>query len=261
MEKLVNEKKMVILYPELATKIGLNEAIMLQHIHFWLKESKHHKDGRVWVYNTYQAWQEQLSFWSTETVKRVIKRLEKAGYLLSANYNRLKLDKTKWYSINYEKVAELCTEEIHSTGENDPSSVTECSSEEVTFTQAIPKSTTNHTSKKELKDQSCEEQIAPLDQEETMSDSKSNNSEMEYVIRKVFPNGLKKDWMDSIYRVYDSYSAELTLPVYKRVLKNVSDNQAGIKKFEKYLEKAVENELSSKADDYVVSLLFKKIYS
>ena len=73
MEKLVNEKKMVILYPELATKIGLNEAIMLQHIHFWLQESKHHKDGRVWVYNTYQAWQEQLSFWSTETVKRVIK--------------------------------------------------------------------------------------------------------------------------------------------------------------------------------------------
>ena len=48
MEKLVNEKKMVILYPELATKIGLNEAIMLQHIHFWLQESKHHKDGRVW---------------------------------------------------------------------------------------------------------------------------------------------------------------------------------------------------------------------
>ena len=147
MEKLVNEKRMVILYPDLATKIGLNEAIMLQHIHFWLQESKHHKDGRVWVYNTYQAWQEQLSFWSTETVKRVIKRLEKAGYLLSANYNRLKLDKTKWYSINYEKVAELGAEEIHSTGENESSSVTECSSEVVTFTQAIPKSTTNHTSK------------------------------------------------------------------------------------------------------------------
>ncbi len=133
MEKLVNEKRMVILYPDLATKIGLNEAIMLQHIHFWLQESKHHKDGRVWVYNTYQAWQEQLSFWSTETVKRVIKRLEKDGYLLSANYNRLKLDKTKWYSINYEKVAELGTEEIHSTGENESSCVTECSSEAVTF--------------------------------------------------------------------------------------------------------------------------------
>ena len=78
MEKLVNEKTMVILYPNLAAKIGLNEAIMLQHIHFWLKESKNHRDGRLWVYNTYLSWQEQLPFWSTETIKRVIRRLEKA---------------------------------------------------------------------------------------------------------------------------------------------------------------------------------------
>ena len=81
---------------------------------------------------------------------------------------------------------------------------------------------------------------------------------MEYVIRKIFPNGLKKDWMDSIYRVYDSYSAELTLPVYKRVLKSVSNNQSGIKKFEKYLEKAVENELSSKQTPMYESTFQKK---
>ncbi len=37
-----------------------------------------------------------------------------------------------------------------------------------------------------------------------------------------------------------------SLPAYKRVLKNISENIAGIKKFEKYLEKAVKNELSSK---------------
>ena len=116
MEKLVNEKHMVILYPKLAAKIGVNEAIILQHIHSRLEESEHYRDGRVWVYNTYQGLQEQLPFWSADTIKRVIRRLEKGVYLFSANYNRSQMDKTKWYSINYEKVEEFWEKEIDSTG-------------------------------------------------------------------------------------------------------------------------------------------------
>ncbi len=249
MEKLVNEKNMVILYPKLAAKIGLNEAIMLQHIHFWLKESKNQRDGRLWVYNTYLSWQEQLPFWSAETIKRVIRRLEKAGYLLSANYNRFKMDKTKWYSINYEKVAELWEKETNSTGKDAPSDQTECHEVEGTFDQALPKSTTNHNSKKEQhqnqSNQSSEEQIALL-HSKINDDSQKNINEIKSIVCKVFPNGLRKDWMDSIYKVYDFYSEEISLPAYKRVLKNISENIAGIQKFEKYLEKAVKNELSSK---------------
>ena len=66
--------------------------------------------------NTYQGLQEQLSFWSADTIKRVIRRLEKVGYLFSANYNRSQMDKTKWYSINYEKVEAFWEKEIDSTG-------------------------------------------------------------------------------------------------------------------------------------------------
>ena len=113
--------------------------------------------------NTYLNWQEQLPFWSAETIKRVIRRLEKNGYLLSANYNRYKMDKTKWYSINYEKVAELWEEETDSSGNNDQFDDTECFEVEGEFDQAIPKSTSNHISKKELHinqfNQSREEQI------------------------------------------------------------------------------------------------------
>ena len=254
MEKLVNEKHMVMLYPKLAARIGLNEAIMLQHIHFWLKESKNHRDGRMWVYNTYLSWQEQLPFWSAETIKRVIRRLEKNGYLLSANYNRFKMDKTKWYSINYEKVAELWEEETDSTCHNDQSDDTDCIEVEDEFDQAIPKSTTNHISKKELQkelhtnqsNQSSEEQIASPESPIKEDDSQKNTSEIKSIVCKVFPNGLRKDWMDSIYKIYDFYSDEISLPAYKRVLKNISENITRIKKFEKYLEQAVKNELSPK---------------
>jgi hypothetical protein len=90
MSKLLIYDNPIMILPSLAQKIGLNEAVMLQQIHYWLVSSQHEKEGRKWVYNTYRDWQLQLPFWSESTIKRSIKSLEDQGYLLSANYNRLK---------------------------------------------------------------------------------------------------------------------------------------------------------------------------
>ena len=103
---LVNESPVMII-PSLAAKIGLNEAVVLQQIHYWLGISKHNIEGRTWVYNTYEEWQKQLPFWSVSTIKRTIRSLEMLGLLLSENWNRMKMDKTKWYSIDYEKLQEF----------------------------------------------------------------------------------------------------------------------------------------------------------
>lgn len=96
-----------MIIPSLAAKIGLNEAVVLQQIHYWLGISKHHIEGRTWVYNTYEEWQKQFPFWSVSTIKRTIRSLEMLGLLLSDNWNQMKMDKTKWYSIDYEKLQEL----------------------------------------------------------------------------------------------------------------------------------------------------------
>jgi uncharacterized phage protein (TIGR02220 family) len=103
---LINESPVMVI-PSLAVKIGLNEAMVLQQIHYWLGISKHDIDGRTWVYNTYEEWQKQFPFWSVSTIKRTFRSLEMMGYLLSENWNRMKMDKTKWYSINYEKLQDL----------------------------------------------------------------------------------------------------------------------------------------------------------
>ncbi|ETI69900.1 conserved phage C-terminal domain-containing protein [Neobacillus vireti] len=103
---LINESPVMII-PSLAAKIGLNEAVVLQQIHYWLGISKHKIEGRTWVYNTYEEWQKQLPFWSVSTIKRAIRSLEMLGLLLSENWNQMKMDKTKWYSIAYEKLQEF----------------------------------------------------------------------------------------------------------------------------------------------------------
>ena len=104
---LIAEPPLQVL-PTLATKIGLNEAIIIQQLHYWLLKSEHVHDLKKWIYNTYEDWQRQFPFWSIDTIKRIFIGLEKNGLILSEKkFNKIKIDRTKWYSINYEKLEEV----------------------------------------------------------------------------------------------------------------------------------------------------------
>jgi hypothetical protein len=101
------------LHPELAVRIGLHEAIVLQQVHYWLTGNRptHLKDGRQWIYNTIEAWNKQFPFWSLATVRRTFAVLRERGLLLaSSDYNKLKMDKTLWYTIDYDAVAAVFAE-------------------------------------------------------------------------------------------------------------------------------------------------------
>ena len=89
------------LQPKLAVRVGLNEAILVQQIHYWLQRSNHTHDGKKWIYNTHDSWLEQFPFWSKATLKRVITSLKSQGLINTGNYNRMKMDRTVWYTINY----------------------------------------------------------------------------------------------------------------------------------------------------------------
>ena len=107
MSLLISEPPLQVL-PTLARLIGLNEAIILQQVHYWLQRSNNVRDGYRWVYNSYPEWYKQMPIWKSETTMRTaFKNLEKQGLLITANYNKAKFDKTKWYRINYEKLSLL----------------------------------------------------------------------------------------------------------------------------------------------------------
>lgn len=112
---LINENPLQVL-PTLACAIGLNEAVVLQQIHYWMSSSQHFYDGRRWVYNSVTNWQKQFPFWSEATIKRALVSLERQGMVSCANYNRDPRDRSKWYSINYAVLEAL---EQHSKPMND----------------------------------------------------------------------------------------------------------------------------------------------
>ncbi len=105
---LINEHPLMLL-PTLAKAIGLNESIILQQLHYWLnpKINNNKKEGRYWVFNSYNSWKEQFPFWSETTIKRTILSLEKQLLIVSKNFNNSSFNKTKWYSIDYKKLSEL----------------------------------------------------------------------------------------------------------------------------------------------------------
>ncbi|MDK2932390.1 MAG: hypothetical protein PWP27_200 [Clostridiales bacterium] len=113
MTKLLLDERPIIVMPQLAKKIGLNEAIVIQQIHYWLKvneeTNKHFYNNRYWMYNSFEKWCEQFPFWSIATIKRIFKNLEKQKILLVSNYNKYRRDRTKWYTIDYNRLEEVAS--------------------------------------------------------------------------------------------------------------------------------------------------------
>lgn len=123
MNLLINEPPLQVL-PSLASLIGLNESIVLQQVHYWLRKTTFKLDGKKWFYKTYESWQEEFPFWSMATIRRTINNLEKLGLIISTNkYNKMKFDKTKWYTIDYENYQQLMSSQF---AENELSSCSDC---------------------------------------------------------------------------------------------------------------------------------------
>ena len=104
MNKLLISESPLVLQPKVAKILGLNEAIFMQQIHYWLQRSTHEINGLKWVYNSYDALQKQFPFWSVRTIKSVVKGLQRRELLFIGHFHKNRWDKTNWYSINYEKL-------------------------------------------------------------------------------------------------------------------------------------------------------------
>ena len=111
MSKVLFNRKPITIDIDFATAVGLNEAIVLQQIHYWIvknkEEGRNLKEGRFWTYNSIEEWHKKIPFLKKDAVRKSLEKLRKLEILLVGNYNKSRVDRTLWYTINYEKLDEF----------------------------------------------------------------------------------------------------------------------------------------------------------
>lgn len=89
-----------------AIKYGVEKATLLANIKFWLNHNKNKDlsavkhDGYYWMYNTAKDMSNVLPYFTQSKIQRLLKQLEDDGVLIVGNYNKVKYDRTKWYTLS-----------------------------------------------------------------------------------------------------------------------------------------------------------------
>ena len=121
---------------DMATKYGMVEAILLNHICFWIAKNKannvHAHDGRYWTYTTVKALSELYPYLTANQVRRALEKLKEKGLIIDGEYNAKPFDRTKWYSLSDAGMAEVgvdfhATEAANNTIPNDEEDNSNCS--------------------------------------------------------------------------------------------------------------------------------------
>jgi len=87
---------------EMAKEVGIEAAIIYQNICFWVDKNRANNqnfiNGYFWTYNTYNAWQELFPYMKLNTIKRAIKVLKEAGFIVVEKGLN---ESNKWDKTNY----------------------------------------------------------------------------------------------------------------------------------------------------------------
>jgi hypothetical protein len=83
------------------------QAMFIAQLHYWLQKDDVgvHRHGFHWIYNTEWEWREQFPWMSEYTIGRIRRKLEKLGYVVSNDFNRNPLDRTKHSTLDYYRIA------------------------------------------------------------------------------------------------------------------------------------------------------------
>lgn len=89
---------------QLATIVGLTEALLLQHFYWWYLHARTlpdmHREGRVWFFRSVSEIREQFPYLSDGNVRTAIQHLIDRGLVVKGDYSSASMNKATWYSLN-----------------------------------------------------------------------------------------------------------------------------------------------------------------
>jgi len=184
---------------QLAEQYGVEEAVLLNHLYFWIQHNaankQHFHDGRYWTYNSAQAFSEIFTFWSRQKIDRMIQNLKDQDAVIIGNYNEKNGDKTRWFAL---------PEKVVSVIEGRPVACSEMSKPLLKNEQALLKS----------------EQPLPDSKPDINTDTKITLAHFE----EFWSSYPKKKAKENARRAFEKLARSKTAPTIQRLIESVMEH-------------------------------------
>jgi len=89
---------------EIAKQLGVNAAVFLQHMKWWIQKNRenkdtqrHYRDGRWWTYNSAKALATIFPYWTPRQIRRIIESLVEEEVILTAKLGGN--DRRMWFAF------------------------------------------------------------------------------------------------------------------------------------------------------------------
>lgn len=117
---LLLDETPLLVRPQLAVAVGLNEAILLQQLHYMLQNDRAHRavelDGHRWIRISLPSLATHFPFWSEATTKRAVQNLRTRGLILTSRGRE-----SNTYAIDYITLDDVASAHFAANGSDQPS--------------------------------------------------------------------------------------------------------------------------------------------
>lgn len=190
---------------EVAKKYGVQSAILLKHLYFWIAKNKANNinfyDDYYWTYNSKKAFAELFPYMTARQIEYALQKLIDDGLVITGNYNKVAYDRTLWYAITKKgySILQNCEMEETKSVNGNPENV-----------EPIPNSKPNpkpHIKNKDNKKKREKKPFIPPTLEEVEEFCKGRNSSVDP--KQFFDFFDVADWVDSKGKKVNNWKQKL----------------------------------------------------
>ena len=206
---------------EIAKKYGILEAVLLNHLWFWIKKNKanntNYFDGNYWTYNSKKAFSELFPYASERQIDYALKKLIDCGLVITGNYNKSSYDRTLWYAI---------TKVGYSILQNCEMETTKLLNGNDEIVQPIPDINTDintdNNNKKERKKTSYDEILNSMIEDEEVKNSIYEFIKMRKLIKKPMTDRAVTMLINKLFKLSNNKQIQIKI-LEQSILKNWTD--------------------------------------
>ena len=206
---------------EIAKKYGILEAVLLNHLWFWIKKNKanntNYFDGNYWTFNSTKAFSELFPYVSERQIKYALKHLREEEIIKVGNYNKDTRDRTLWYAF---------TEKGETIVQNCPMESSFLSDTKVRNVRALPDINTDintdNNNKKERKKTSYDEILNSMVEDDDVKNTICDYIKMRKLIKKPMTDRAVTMLINKLYKLSNNKQIQIKI-LEQSILKNWTD--------------------------------------